>query len=260
MRIDYYELLGVRPDADRTTIKASYRKLAMRLHPDHNDGDPAAVERFKQVAEAWHTLSDAERRADYDSWLERHKKYDHLPELAQMPRHRARMSSRNAERRSNRHGLKSAGRVRPFLLRRGTRVSAWQYVLMCGLCLCCILPGIARAVRGISHDIEQTTQSKLEPGESPLSPEEQEKSLRQYLQRISHAAQSGDPASQFAYANLLYNGIAGLEMAPDPQNAFIWWRKAADQGYRPAQRALKAMPVPHPSSPGAVEMQDVDAY
>lgn len=254
MRDDYYEILGVSPQADRCAVKSAYRRLAMQLHPDHNEHDAAAGEKFKLVAEAWHVLGDAERRTDYDAWLERHRKYGRMPELEQMPRHHVRVSSRNAERRSerrvSRHAGRSNGRLRPFLLRRSMRVPMWQYVLMCAMCLCCVVPGITRAMRGIAAERTERTGASLSgrPGESPLPVQEQRKSLQQYVERIRATAESGDPAAQFTYGNLLYNGVAGLEMAPDAAAARAWWGKAAEQGYRPAQRVLDAT-VHRPAAP-----------
>jgi molecular chaperone DnaJ len=63
---DAYEVLGVDRDADETQIKKSFRRLARELHPDVNRDDPTAEERFKEAAEAYEILSDAERRAIYD--------------------------------------------------------------------------------------------------------------------------------------------------------------------------------------------------
>lgn len=63
---DYYEVLGVGRNASEKEVKQAFRKLARELHPDVNDHDPAAEEKFKAAAEAYEVLSDAERRATYD--------------------------------------------------------------------------------------------------------------------------------------------------------------------------------------------------
>ena len=65
---DYYEVLGVPRDADETQIKKAFRKLAQLHHPDRNQGDPQAEEKFKELAEAYEVLSDAERRRTYDAY------------------------------------------------------------------------------------------------------------------------------------------------------------------------------------------------
>ena len=66
MRRDPYEVLGVAPDADDGEVKKAFRGLARELHPDVNRHDPEAEEKFKEAAEAYEILSDAERRATYD--------------------------------------------------------------------------------------------------------------------------------------------------------------------------------------------------
>ena len=63
---DYYEVLGVPKDADETTVKKAYRKLAMKYHPDRNQGDSSAEQSFKEAAEAYDVIGDAEKRAQYD--------------------------------------------------------------------------------------------------------------------------------------------------------------------------------------------------
>jgi molecular chaperone DnaJ len=65
---DYYEVLGVDRSAGPEELKRAYRKLAMKYHPDRNDGDKAAEERFKEVGEAYAVLSDPDRRQRYDSF------------------------------------------------------------------------------------------------------------------------------------------------------------------------------------------------
>jgi molecular chaperone DnaJ len=65
---DYYEVLGVGRDASETEIKKAFRGLARELHPDVNDHDPDAEEKFKAAAEAYEVLSDAERRRTYDAY------------------------------------------------------------------------------------------------------------------------------------------------------------------------------------------------
>ncbi len=65
---DYYEILGVAKGASAEEIKSSYRKLAMKYHPDRNQGDKEAEEKFKEASEAYEILSDADKRARYDQY------------------------------------------------------------------------------------------------------------------------------------------------------------------------------------------------
>lgn len=65
---DYYETLEVARDARAEDIKKSYRKLAMKYHPDKNAGDKNAEEKFKEVSEAYEVLSDAKKRQTYDQF------------------------------------------------------------------------------------------------------------------------------------------------------------------------------------------------
>ena len=63
---DFYEILGVSKSASADEIKKAYRKVAMQFHPDRNPGDKAAEEKFKEAAEAYEILSDADKKAKYD--------------------------------------------------------------------------------------------------------------------------------------------------------------------------------------------------
>ena len=66
-RKDYYKILGLEKDATENEIKKAYRKLAIVHHPDKNPDNEEAAEKFKEIGEAYETLSDPEKRARYDS-------------------------------------------------------------------------------------------------------------------------------------------------------------------------------------------------
>ena len=65
---DYYEVLGVDKNASADDIKKAYRKMAIKYHPDKNPGDKEAEEKFKEAAEAYSVLSDADKKARYDQF------------------------------------------------------------------------------------------------------------------------------------------------------------------------------------------------
>ncbi|MCD8528931.1 MAG: DnaJ domain-containing protein [Chitinophagales bacterium] len=63
---DYYEILEIRKTATEIEIKKAYRKVALKYHPDRNQGDKAAEEKFKEAAEAYEVLGNADKKAKYD--------------------------------------------------------------------------------------------------------------------------------------------------------------------------------------------------
>lgn len=65
---DFYEILGIQKTASQDEIKAAYRKLAMKYHPDRNPGNKEAEDKFKEAAEAYEVLSNAEKRKQYDQF------------------------------------------------------------------------------------------------------------------------------------------------------------------------------------------------
>lgn len=71
---DYYYFLGISQDASEEDIKKAYRKLSLKYHPDKNDNDDFFADRFREILEAYETLSDPGRRNAYDQNLESHQK------------------------------------------------------------------------------------------------------------------------------------------------------------------------------------------
>ena len=65
---DYYEVLGLSKSASNSEIKKAYRKMAVKYHPDKNPDDKAAEEKFKEAAEAYEVLSDADKKSKYDQF------------------------------------------------------------------------------------------------------------------------------------------------------------------------------------------------
>ena len=65
---DYYEVLGIDKSASETEIKKAYRKMAIKYHPDKNPDDKEAEDKFKEAAEAYDVLSDAQKKQRYDQF------------------------------------------------------------------------------------------------------------------------------------------------------------------------------------------------
>ena len=67
MAKDYYSILGIARNASSEDIKKAYRKLAIKYHPDKNNGDKESERKFREVSEAYETLSDQDKKRRYDN-------------------------------------------------------------------------------------------------------------------------------------------------------------------------------------------------
>ena len=75
---DYYKILGVSKTANEDDIKRSYRKLAMKYHPDHNPGNKGSEEKFKEINEAYEVLGDREKRGRYDQLGDSYQRWQQM--------------------------------------------------------------------------------------------------------------------------------------------------------------------------------------
>ena len=82
MVFDHYQILGIPADADIKLIKAAYRSMAKRFHPDTNKGSEAAAELFRQLNEAYRVLSDAQRRKLYDQKITEQQQAENAQQAA----------------------------------------------------------------------------------------------------------------------------------------------------------------------------------
>ncbi|MBW2636406.1 MAG: DnaJ domain-containing protein, partial [Deltaproteobacteria bacterium] len=71
-QMDYYQVLGIEKDVEPGELKDAYRKLALKYHPDRNNGDPESAEKMKSINEAYAVLSNPEKREDYDLMRDRY--------------------------------------------------------------------------------------------------------------------------------------------------------------------------------------------
>lgn len=246
MRMDYYQLLDIGRGATAAEVKLAYRRQARLFHPDLNQGNPEAEERFKLVAEAYRTLGEPERRADYDAWLERQERLRMAPELARMAAApRVRVSVRHAyERRAQRGRRRSrysrGTRVpRLFALKPVGDSGILSFLLFYGLCAAVMVPWfISYAGREAPQTLQSPAAPRRVPGESDLPPEVQTRELLNFHERIYRAAEAGDPRAQFRYGMMLYHGYQGIPQ--DHEAAMQWWQKAAEAGHKAAGQMLNA--------------------
>ena len=120
MKRDYYQILGVRPDASQAEIKRAYRKLAKRFHPDAARDDPRKKQIFQEIAEAYAVLSDPEARRQLSRlvqpFLLRRLKRDVLKELPPKIEHTRRVPLSEEERKTY---LAAAGAAKAAFSGRG---------------------------------------------------------------------------------------------------------------------------------------------
>ena len=256
MRPDYYQILDVEPTASQAELKQAYYRQARRFHPDCNDGDPVAEERFKLVAEAYRTLGDAERRSDYDALMERQRRYAGAPELATMQR-RVRVSTRHGRARRDgdeRHA--GARRRSTTLLRKVTRpVGMWTMVVFYPMAAFMIVPSVLRGCGVLADNSYRRGVVQEEKEKKELSPEEKKAALAESNARLQAAAEAGEMRAQLRLAMALYHGL-GLPL--DRPMARKWFAAAAEQGNEIAEKCLRTLdftqPPPKPEEEAAASV------
>lgn len=232
-RRDYYELLDLLPTATAEDIKQAYYRLAKKYHPDHNDNNAAAEERFKLVAEARRVLSDPELRVQYDAWLERESRLSMAPELAAMPR-RVRMATRRNRERREREGRPR--KLRPFLLSPVRTMNPWAMVLVYAFFAFMIVPSVIKGCSALTASMETLPAEEEKKQSKPKTREEIQANLQRMNEQLRARAEAGEAAAQVQYGMLLYRGV-GIEQ--DKEQAMEWWRRAAEQGNSAAIHCLK---------------------
>ncbi len=269
MRADYYQLLDVAPDATPRDIKLAYYRLAKRYHPDHNEGNSAAEERFKLVAEAYRTLGVPERRREYDNWLHLHNLCPGASELEVFASARRvrpfHYSSRRArerhERRTGRAGERPRARraFRSLPFSGSGKLNSWLFWGFYGLIALNLLPIFFRHMFSPpSHVVK-----KVEATEQPTPSEaEVRRRVLALEQELRQKAEAGEAEARYQLGLYLFNKSSrGRGEGAKPsllrraasqayrKEALHWLSLAAEQGHGGAIRLLKRLkPLPPPSS------------
>lgn len=241
MRDDLYQLLDVSPNATQEEIKAAYRRQAKKCHPDHNAGNPAAEERFKEVVLAYKVLGDPVERAAYDANCERERKYAGAPELAAMRRHirvsarhgRERRENRGSNKRRDERELSYARRPRLFFIGRNRKVSLWHLLAFYAVALALFIPAVTKSCRVAEREAARADS----PAECTLPPEEIKARALDAVADLRRLAEQGDTEAQVKIGLVLYAGLGGVDA--DRAAAREWWRKAADSGHPKAVEYLE---------------------
>ncbi len=251
MREDYYELLELPHTASTQDIKTAYRRLALRFHPDRNEGNEAAEERFKLVAEAYRTLGEPVRRADYDAWLARTQATRKLPpELASMPRHVHVSARRTRERREQRSTRRAPRPVNTrIILRRRSRLNTYLFIGFYAMVGITLLPMFTRQC---SVTPARPAQSADRPAKAETGPAAWSGVLRMEHDLRGRAA-TGDAEAQYKLGFYLLNkSCLGHEEANSGlirraaaagylREAHEWLQKSAVQGHGKAQGLLRGL-------------------
>lgn len=238
VRTDYYEILGVGASADASALKAAYRRQAMRFHPDHNQGDVQAEERFKLVVEAWQVLGDAESRADYDAWLERQRRYARAPELAGLGS-RVRVSARHGRERREERAHRARSRRARVVWRPSGKKSPVTLVVRAGLYLL-VLTMLLPILLDTKISVSPAPAQREDEGEVVTVSLSEARKI--YRLGLLERAQQGDTQAQFEYGCLLYDGANLYDEeggSPDLEGARTWLEQAAAAGHEAARRMLE---------------------
>lgn len=200
----FYDVLGVRPDAEDVAIKAVYRALMLRYHPDTNQ-DPSAVARAKQINKAYETLSDPVRRSKYDAELRlsEHSGWEGTPPPQPPPQPAPPSSPQAAEKPPKASDPKPVQRGRLF-------------AGIAGLLAIVVIVGLANAGRSPIQPVVQSAPPTIAPAQASSTPgkattiqpsQSSEATFRAYLDQVlGNAARQYGTKDSLAEYKILYTG------------------------------------------------------